>query len=481
MSRSPEFRTSEALWIVGGRVAYGLGGLVGIRLLTAVMDPALYGRYSLVLGYLGLVTGFLLSPIGHAQNRFLHEAAKRNALRPFLAGILKHTTFLAVLGSLPGLPLALNKLGVSSDTAWVILAGGVVLVVRNFRERQHGAFNTYRWRGRYAVLSGGDAWLCPLLIVGAISLAGASLRSAMLGLAVGATATALAGWPWWRELSRERVSLDQPLATSYDFRPLWRYALPFSGVFALGWVMGVSDRYVIDYFLTEEAVGRYVAGYQVGGAVPMLLIATFFSLVTPIVFQTVARKGGTISLDHYLVAFSALGLLLGGVVTIEPDALGRLVLARAEYLTGDKVIPWVVIGTLLIGTHHVVEHQAYIARRPVGLLGIAGTVALGNVVVNVLAVPRYGIGAAAIATAGSYLLQVALTVAVYRPAITLSTWVRTLGLWVAALVAVLLVRALPLEMDMWIRVVIRAALFSIPFGAVAAALAWPVVRGARGH
>jgi O-antigen/teichoic acid export membrane protein len=474
-SEAPGPRASrEAAWILAGRFAFGVAGIVGLKIQTAVMDPDLFGRFSLAFGAVALVSGFLVSPLGHTQNHFLAEAVRQRSAASLLRSVLRWTNLLAVAGIAAGVPVALGVWGAQTETGWILVAGSVALLAGNFRDRQQGAFNTYRWRGRYAILAATDAWLRPLLIAAAVVTLGASVGSAMTGVAVGAVLVALAGWPWWRALFREFAAAGEP--TTFEPLRLWKYSGPYFGIFLLTWISSISDRYVVSYFAGAAEAGRYVAGYQVGAAVPMLLASAFFPIFSPIILQAAAVRGRPVPLDAVLLLFATLGLLLGGMVVVEPDSLGRVLLSRSEFLSGDEIVPWVLAGIMLLGLQQVVEHQAYVTRRSLGLLAVGGTVAVFNLTLNLIMVPLFGSRAAAWSTAATYALNLVATVFVYRPSIAVVSWMRIAGLTGWAIVLVVASRAIPVREAVSWGLLAREGTFVVAFATVAAVIAGDTIR-----
>jgi len=149
---------SEMLPLLVGRVLMGLAAFASVRVLTAVMPPELYGRYALVVGYVGFVAALLVNPVAQAMNRFVQEAGQTGTMRPFLVWGLRTTSLLVLVGAL-GIPFFIDFY-VESDANPVLL--GIVLSATlfgaNLRDRQLGLFNTFRWRKRYVTLATADAW-----------------------------------------------------------------------------------------------------------------------------------------------------------------------------------------------------------------------------------------------------------------------------------------------------------------------------------
>ena len=80
--RSERFRrlSKEGFWIVLGQVMAVLGSLVGVRLLTELLDPAAYGELALGMTLATLVNQTVLGPLGNGVTRFYSPAVEQGDL-----------------------------------------------------------------------------------------------------------------------------------------------------------------------------------------------------------------------------------------------------------------------------------------------------------------------------------------------------------------------------------------------------------------
>jgi len=463
----------EMLPLMVGRVLMGLAAFASVRVLTAVMPPELYGRYALVVGYVGFVAALFVNPLAQAMNRFLHEAAQAGTMRLFLVWGMGSTSLLALVGAL-GVPIFL-ALYVGSDASLGLI--GLLLVATllgaNLRDRQLGLFNTFRWRKRYVALATADAWAKTLAVAAAVTLWGPSLSSALLGMAAGTWLLALAGLPWLVELSHHRPESVAPEA-AFETKTMVRYALPLFGVNALSWLLASSDRYVIAGVLDEAELGRYVASAQVAMVGPSLLTSAFFPMFTPILYQRMAtHPNEPLKLDRYALAITALSLFLGGLVVADLDATFGILVSRGDYFTGDSVVPFVLLGQLAYALHQIAEHEAHFRKRTKGLIVANGLAAFVSLSANFLLAPRLGIMGAGLAAFATYSALLGATVRIYRPSIAKKTWARIGAMTCATVVAIVALRTVvPQEWPLWLRAIARWGLWT----SFASALAWVFFR-----
>lgn len=463
----------EMLPLVVGRILMGLAAFASVRVLTAVMPPELYGRYALVVGYLGFIAALLVNPLAQAMNRFVHEAAQAGSMRPFLVWGMGSTSLMALVGAL-GVPLFLAHYGEADSRVGMLgLLMVATLLGANLRDRQLGIFNTFRWRKRYVTLAAADAWTRTLAVAAAVAIWGPSLSSALLGMAAGTCLLAVAGLPWLFELSRHRpasVATD----SSFDAKTMARYALPLFGVNALSWLLASSDRYVIAGVLDEAELGRYVASAQLALIGPSLMTSAFFPMFTPILYQRMAtHPDEALKLDRYAVAITALSLFLGGLVVVDLEATFGILVSRRDYFTGDAVVPFVLLGQLAYALHQLAEHEAHFQKRTKGLIAANGLAAIVSLSANFLLAPRLGIMGAGLAAFATYAALLGATVRIYRPSITRTTWARIGAMTCASVLAILALRfVVPQDWPLWMRAVGRWGLWTL----LVASTAWVILR-----
>ena len=70
----------EGLWIVVGQVMLVIGSLLGVRLLTGLLDPTAYGELALAMTLATLVNQTALGPLAQGVMRFYAPAVEQGNL-----------------------------------------------------------------------------------------------------------------------------------------------------------------------------------------------------------------------------------------------------------------------------------------------------------------------------------------------------------------------------------------------------------------
>ncbi len=89
MFRTERFRrlSKEGFWVVLGQAMAVLGVLVGVRLLTELLDPAAYGELALGMTVATLVNQTVLGPLSNGVTRFYAPAQEQGDLGGYLNAV----------------------------------------------------------------------------------------------------------------------------------------------------------------------------------------------------------------------------------------------------------------------------------------------------------------------------------------------------------------------------------------------------------
>ncbi|MEM9773210.1 MAG: oligosaccharide flippase family protein [Chloroflexota bacterium] len=192
------------------------------------------------------------------------------------------------------------------------------------------------------------------------------------------------------------------------------YSLPLVPHFFSNWALNASDRAILERFLPLGDVGIYSMGYQIGSAFHMI-VAGLNSALIPMYSRAIKDKEEhsrlTLVATYYIGVLTASGLmisLLGG------DVID--ILAGEEFSRSTIVIPWIVFAYLSMGFYFMgMNSLTIISGKSNQVPLVSAAAAILNIIINIIFIPRYGIIAAAVSTAISYLLlSVTILTLAYR-------------------------------------------------------------------
>jgi O-antigen/teichoic acid export membrane protein len=316
LARSARLRREAAL-VVAGQVGASLAGLIGLRLLTTLLDPASFGRLALGLSIAAFLQQVAFGPISSATLRYAGTAHSEGQLAGFmreLLALLKLGILLAVVLAFAVVPvyaaLGIDGWGgITISALWFAAASGVstslLFVDVSLRRRARAAILQV---GIEVVRFGGAA----ILLVSRPSLAATGALAAFAG-----TVTLIALGQY--AASRAGVIASAPVASNWSPQ-LRAFAAPLALTGALSWAQLASDRWSLNVFLSTADVGAYSVLYQIAVAPMSLLSVMLQQLIGPVVFRMAGRNRDTTGTDQgdrvVLWALAALGAttLTGAVV-----------------------------------------------------------------------------------------------------------------------------------------------------------------------
>lgn len=316
----------EAFWALFGQMASALALLLGTRLLTELVSPAVYGQVALLNGFVALGVAVFSYPFICAGMRIVPECAndeERHALQAAVTGWTLKAT---------GLALALLVLGgfayygrfINGNAALFGLAG-LLLAITVQRELGIQLAIGERKQRLASLWQTSDSVLRPLLAIALVWWLGGNPEWVLLGYILASLASNLV----WAVVKRRKAAPVQPAAVRRFGREVWIYALPLIPMELIFWINGLGDRYVIGYMLTAADVGLYAATYTIVNEAfnrsAMVLLRTF----QPAYFQA-------FSAQRLQKAFAILWIWIASVAGL--GVAGLLILL----LTKDWVASWVL-------------------------------------------------------------------------------------------------------------------------------------------
>lgn len=190
-----------------------------------------------------------------------------------------------------------------------------------------------------------------------------------------------------------------------------KFAIPTIPNNVSSWVVDSSDKFVIGIFLGSAAVGCYSPGYALGSI--LLMFLTPFAVLLPAVLPEYFESGDTDKVNTFLTYSLKYYLLL----TI-PAAVGMSLLSKPllYILTTDiianqgyMITPLVALGAVFMGIYGIVNNIIILEKKTTILGYIWISVAILNIVFNIVAVPYLGIYGAGVVTLICYFFAFAVT------------------------------------------------------------------------
>lgn len=315
----------DAFWALFGQAASAVALLLGTRLLTELVSPAVYGQVALLNGFVSLGVAVFSYPFICAGMRIVSECktpGERSDLQLAVESLTFQATFsaMALLG-LAGFAYAYFANGSSA----LFLLAGMLLAMTVQRELGIQLAIGERKQRFASLWQTCDSVLRPVSAIAAVYWLGAKAEWVLLGYIL---ASLLSNLIWF--FGKRLTGVPVQASPIRCFRSeVWAYALPLIPMELIYWISGLGDRYVIGYMLTAADVGLYAATYVIVNEAfnrsAMVLLRTF----QPAYFQA-------FSAQQFAKAFSVLWVWIASVAGLGVLGIVGLMLSK------DWVASWVL-------------------------------------------------------------------------------------------------------------------------------------------
>jgi O-antigen/teichoic acid export membrane protein len=385
--------------VLVAQVMSKLRGIVTLPLLVKGLGGEAYGTWSQLLSFSTLAAALFSLNLHVPLLRFLRPERNESA-RAYLTLLLASTaisialglTLLASLGN-GVIPLLVGR--PDRELLALALALAVTSGIRNLN------LNYYRAASKLLIRSAIDLLgnVLELAAVIAVLSLGYGLHAALGVLVVSGLAIAVVS----SLLILRATGLAAPSWAT--FREALAFSAPLLPATICMWVLDRSDRFILAHFLDQFAVGTYSAQYALATLLTFAQVPLQMTLI-PRVAQAWDQQRGE-ALDLLALALRLyLGTSLPFVIAAPLLAGPAISILASPAMAAGAGLNVLLIGIGLTawGLSNLVSSVLYGAKqtRLVSRATVLG--ALVNVVLNVLLIPRFGIVAAAAATAVTYIL-----------------------------------------------------------------------------
>lgn len=393
-TRLRELTATFTLYLAGGLAQQAVGFFL-LPVYISRLSPAEYGTME-ILNTTGLIMLTLLTlGLSSAVVKCYHQDCRTEAQRK---GVMATSLIMGAPLLAVGCGILLvraewiagwllgggdKRLLVMLTAIWIFLTGVSGIVLALFRTREEARVLTALGLSSFVLLLCLNIGFVYFLRWGVAGILWGNVLSTAFGLVVAA--------PFLRQ--RVRFALQPELV-----RPLLAFGLFVVPAAIAGWIMNVSDRYILAYYDQLGTVGVYSLGYKFGSVLEAVIVSPFQVAWAPFAFR-ISRQA-----DHRRTYATTLTYLMAACVFVIV-ALTHLsypllhLVGRPEYRPALRIIPVVALAYLFNGVHYCVSPGIHIEGKSKFLpMLVIGAAAL-NVVLNVLWIPSFGMMGAAWSTA----------------------------------------------------------------------------------
>ena len=179
------------------------------------------------------------------------------------------------------------------------------------------------------------------------------------------------------------------------------YSIPLIPNGLMWWVMNVSDRYILTYFLGFDATGIYSVSYKFPSLIT-LMNSIFFMAWQLSAMQEYGKEGYDNFYKNIFGVLSSFLLLITAVVLLILKPLMSVFVADAFYESW-KYVPLLLVGTVFQAFSSFFGTNYTASKKTKGAFTTSVYGAIVNIGINLLLIPIWGIQAAAFSTMLAYL------------------------------------------------------------------------------
>ena len=370
---------SEALWVVLGQLGTALGAVLGVKILTQVLDPAEYGRMALANTVVLLVGSNIFGPIGQGFMRFWSIGRDRAQDNEFL--LITDRFAGRLLLFTVGLSLILFVISATTGwPRWIVLmtlsliAGGVT----GYFGLRLSVFLAARNRKIVALVNTGNAILKPVIALFFVIALFNNADCVILGYVITAFLAAFLVEHLYKKTfcsasfdpsvgRQKETGID---ATAGLGKEILAFSWPFYIWGIVGWVHQSCDRWSLQAFHGTDVVGAFSV-ISVLAAYPLIFGANLLSnLFVPIAYQRAGNldcPASVQSANGMLYLMTGLYIVWAvGIVFCFASFHSRIVLLMSnfKYVTFSALLPGLASAWALFYLGQVVSGFGLLAKRP---------------------------------------------------------------------------------------------------------------------
>ncbi len=404
---NPYKKFTKDVGLVGiAQIIGTLKGLILLPILTKTLGTEMYGTWALIMAIISFLMPLALLQLGFAMTRFLAAEKDKAKINRGVSSIFAASSFTAFILSflifILAESLALAVFGGAGAAYFVKLAAFLVLLM-TLDQVIIEYFVAFQQMERYAAFSilqmVGEVVLTGYLVLSGYGLFGAIVSLLVVKVLVFAAGVLVV----WREVRVSKPSIA--MIKSY-----LGFSLPLIPNGLCIWIITLSDRYVIGYFMNIDAVGIYSAAYGLGS-----LVAFFYSPISIVLLPALTNFFGNnevkelktylkYSLNFYLM-FAIPSFF--GISILSKPLLGTL--TTPEFVSGYLIVSIVALATIFLNCASIINNGLVLFNKTktIGLITIIS--ALINLISNIILVPLVGILGAAISTLMTFIILLLIT------------------------------------------------------------------------
>lgn len=397
--------TKDTLLAGIASLASALRGLILLPILSKSLGAEAYGIWAQIQVTISLLMMLAFLQLDVALTRSLAAETDKKSISTgwfsLLGAVSTASVLFSILMFILAEPLAMAVFGSVDAEPFIKLAAFLVFLT-TIDQAVISYFISFRQMGRYSSFIiaqvAGEIALVAYLVFSGFGLYGAIaalLATRFLLFIIGFL------------LIRRKIEFAAPSLSI--LKSYLTFSLPSIPAAFCYWVITLSDRYVIGYFLGAAAVGLYSAPYVLGSVIVFFFAPLSIVLLPAItnLYENNRMQELKTHLKYSLKFYLTLAIpSVFGLSILSKSLLTTL--ATSEFAEAYLIVALVVIATLLFNCSSIGMNVLLLLKRTKAVGLIYSISAAINIIGNIILVPRIGIIGAAISTLVTFAIHLSL-------------------------------------------------------------------------
>ena len=358
--------------------------------------PAEYGRYSLALAIAAPILVLASQWLAQATARFYHELIVKSE-GSAISQIISTVNFYVILVFIVIVAVLLLLRVTKNYDAFYYLSGSMYLIT-SIVATNFASYIIYS--GRHHIYNTTMTVASLVSFIFTITLlyhTNLGISSLLLGTALSNVCATVV---FYRITNIGFV----PASVDNNLKALLKlfigYGMPLSFWMLMYTVINISDRYILQYFLGSEQVGKYSIHYSLVSFPILAINSPMINIYSPKIMKAAAEK------DYKMVSkyindaskvYVFIGFLAMGLAYCFGNSIPYILISHNYYL--DKSFYIYIIAGFTVWNIAMFWHKPMeISKSTKKMLQFISIAACVNLVLNILFVPTYGVNAAAVTT-----------------------------------------------------------------------------------
>lgn len=185
-------------------------------------------------------------------------------------------------------------------------------------------------------------------------------------------------------------------------REMLFFSIPLIPNTLMWWIMGVSDRYLITYYLGLSSVGLYAVAVRIP-SILNIFSSVFFQAWQMSAIEEADSKEKSLFYTTVFNVFSLSMLIMTSLLLLFLQSLMDIIVSDS-FFTAWKYVPFLLLGVVFSSFSSFLGTNYIASKKTTGVLKTSLIGGLLNIFLNILLIPSLGVNGAAIGTMISFLV-----------------------------------------------------------------------------